>query len=487
MQLDNSICYKAIRSRDKRFDGRFFTAVTSTGIFCRPVCPAVTPKVDNCRFLPSAAAALEQGFRPCLRCRPESAPGSPAWNGVSTTVSRAMKLIQAGALNDSDIHAFSERLGVTARHLRRLFQEHLGASPTAVAHAQRLMFAVRLITETDLPMGQIAISAGFGSVRRFNDTIRQLYKKSPRELRRSLPVAAGNSGNVIRLRLDYQPPYDWQRLLKFFQSRAIPGVESVSDTFYRRSIRTGSASGMLEVSIDESAGKLLIGFDVDDSVDLQTSVWKVRRIFDLDTDRDAINRLLANDDVLGTLVKARPGLCVPGAWDVFELAVRAILGQQISVQAACTLAGRLVERFGEPLAGFSDKGIGHLFPTPQYLVGQDVSVIGLPKKRAASITALAETFANNSTGLDRAQDLESIQAALCKLQGIGPWTAQYIAMRAFGEPDAFPTGDLGLLRSLEALGFNTDIRGMQNMADNWRPFRAYATLHLWSALADKKG
>ena len=485
MNLNQDICYRAIRTRDKRFDGRFFTGVTSTGIFCRPICPAVTPKAKHCRFLPSAAAALDQGFRPCLRCRPESAPGSPAWNGVSTTVSRAMNLIRDGALVDGNVEALSDRLGVTSRHLRRLFQEHLGASPAAVARAQRLLFAVQLIHETRLPLNQIAIHSGYGSVRRFNDSIKQLYGRSPGELRRSrTSKTCGAHDNMIRIKLGYQPPYDWPRLLYFLQSRAIPGVEVVDNGIYRRVISSGDAAGILEVGHDQAAAKLLFAFDLNSAAVLQSSVSRIRRMFDLETDREKINRQFARDPVLGPLVAARPGLCVPGAWDTFELGVRAILGQQVSVKAARTLAGRLVQRFGEPLTDIMASGVSHRFPSPEQLAGVDISKIGLPRKRAASISSLAEVFASDETGLEQAGDLDAIQKTLCRLPGVGPWTAQYMAMRALAEPDAFPSGDLGVLRALQSLGVNCDLKTMQLMAENWRPFRASATLHLWTALAE---
>ncbi|MCB1755954.1 MAG: DNA-3-methyladenine glycosylase 2 family protein [Gammaproteobacteria bacterium] len=486
MNDGQDICYRALQTRDQRFDGRFFTGVITTGVFCRPVCPAVTPKRENCRFFPSAAAAISQGFRPCLRCRPEAAPGSPAWNGVTTTVTRALRLIADGALDDGGVDALADRLGITARHLRRLFDEHLGASPLAVAQSQRLLFAKKLITETSLPLNEIAIMAGFGSVRRFNDAMRKLYGHAPGELRRSKSAEPAGGRAAIQLKLAFHPPYDWQQISSFLQSRAIPGVEQADATVYRRSVSFDSGAGLLEVRPLESVQQLQVRFDFPDTCNLQLAVNKTRRLFDLDVDREEINTLFADDPLLGRLVTQRPGLRVPGAWDLFELGVRAILGQQISVPAARTLAGRLVEQFGEPLLQYARGEVTHLFPTPAVLADNDVSLIGLPKKRAASINALAAAFPDLLPALDNCADLKDIETALCRIPGIGPWTAQYIAMRALGEPDAFPKGDLGLIRALQAMGHDCTITQLQALAENWRPFRAYAALHLWTGLADNK-
>ncbi len=483
MNASDQIYYKALKSRDERFDGRFFTGVVTTGIFCRPVCPATTPKAENCRFYNSATEALAEGFRPCLRCRPESAPGSPAWNGVATTVNRALNLINDGALNDSSVGQLAERLGVSDRHLRRLFDTHLGVNPLAIAQSQRVLFARKLMNESTLPLQDIALSAGFGSVRRFNDTMLKLYGVPPREIRRKKSFVHLQSESVVTLKLAYRPPFDWAAMMRFFQSRAIPGVEQGGDAFYRRSIRFDNCSGLLEVWPGKSANHLNATFYGVPIEELRKSVVKSRQLFDLDVDQLKVNELLATDPLLASMVEQRPGIRVPGAWDVFELSVRAILGQQISVQAARTLAGRLVERFGEALTPREGWEVTALFPKPEVLAEVDASVIGLPKKRAASISSLGKAFAGKQVNIDATSSLEDVEKCLVKLPGIGPWTAQYIAMRALSEPDAFPKGDLGLIRAIEAQGFECDIPSLQKMAEKWRPFRAYATLHLWASLA----
>ena len=483
MNANDRIYYKALKSRDERFDGRFFTGVVTTGIFCRPVCPAMTPKAENCRFYLSAAEALADGFRPCLRCRPESAPGSPAWNGVATTVNRALNLINDGALNEASVEQLAERLGVSSRHLRRLFEQHLGVSPLAIAQSQRVLFARKLMNETTLPLKDVALSAGFGSVRRFNDTMLKLYGVPPREIRRKKRSNQQRHESVVTLKLAYRAPFDWGAMMRFLQSRAIPGVEQGGDSYYRRSIRFGQESGLLEVRPDKAANHLNATFYGVPIEELRKSVRKSRQLFDLDVDQLEVNELLSIDPILGPMVQQRPGIRVPGAWDVFELSVRAILGQQISVQAARTLAGRLVERFGEPITSQKGWEVTALFPKPEVLAAADVSVIGLPKKRAVSISSLGRAFADKQVNIDATESLEDVEKCLVQLPGVGPWTAQYIAMRALSEPDAFPKGDLGLIRAIEAQGLECDIPSLQKMAESWRPFRSYATLHLWASLA----
>ncbi len=475
------VYYRALQTKDRRFDGKFFTGVVTTGIFCRPVCPAVTPKRDNCRFFTSAAEAMREGYRPCLRCRPEAAPGSPAWNGVATTVTRALRLINDGALNDGSVEQLAERLGVTARHLRRLFDDYLGLSPLTVAQSQRLLFAKKLITETDIALNELAFSAGFGSVRRFNDAIRKLYGQTPSQLRRNRGQKKVSAGSGIELKLSFRPPYDWPQILGFLQYRAIPGVEDINRNTYRRSVRLGTASGLINVTADRKSQQLFVHFDFPDTLYLQQAVGKIRQLFDLDVDPGEVNQLFSRDPILADLVKKRPGLRVPGAWDIFELSVRAILGQQISVAAARTLAGRLVQKFGEPLSSNADSQISHLFPKAEDLLGKDLSVIGIPKKRAATIEKMAGIFALGNLALDQANSLDELEKRLCRLPGIGPWTAQYIAMRALREPDAFPEGDIALIRALQSLGYDCNAKFLQQLANRWRPFRAYAAVHLWAA------
>jgi len=481
MNMDPDTCYRAIKSRDARFDGRFFTAVVSTGIFCRPVCPASTPKRVNCRFMPSAAAAMAAGFRPCLRCRPEAAPNSPAWKGVSSTIGRALRLIGEGALDTGTVDDLAGRLGIGERHLRRLFLDHVGASPKTVAQTRRLLFAKKMISDSALPLTEIALVSGFQSIRRFNDAFRKIYGRPPRDLRRELGARADDSRNPITLKLSYRPPYDWQSAIEFLRVRAIPGIEDVSGEGYRRSVSLGGRPGIIAVRPVPGKNHLSATFDLADLSHLQTAIEITRRLFDLDCDSTAIDAELATDPVLARLVAAKPGLRVPGAWGAFEISVRAILGQQISVSAASTFARRLVEAFGTPLAAGPEDTLRFLFPAPQALIEADIASIGLTTRRAETIRQLAAAFADGRIDLAAADSLAAAEEMLCRVPGIGPWTAQYIAMRVLGEPDAFPVGDIALLRAINELGEELTARTLAVRAEHWRPWRAYAAMHLWNA------
>jgi AraC family transcriptional regulator of adaptative response / DNA-3-methyladenine glycosylase II len=472
--LDRETCRKARLARDPRFDGRFFIGVRSTGIFCRPICPARPPREENVAYYPSAAAAATAGLRPCLRCRPECAPGTPAWNGSSTTVTRALREISEGALDDAGVRHLAARLGVGDRHLRRLFVEHLGAPPIAVAQTQRLLSAKRLLDETALPVAAIAIASGFGSVRRFNETFRRTWGRSPREQRR---LRRRRETGGLRFRLRYRPPFDWEALLAFLAPRAIPGVECISGGAYRRSIAPGGIPGIIEVSHRNS--ELILEIDHPRPEALLAIVSRVRRLFDLDADPLAIGASLATDPLLRPLVGLHPGLRVPGAWDPFELAIRAVLGQQVSVRGASTLTGRLVAQFGRPLAT-PRAGITHLFPRAEDLAEADVGSIGIPRKRADTIRALAAAVAAKQVQLDGSSPPEAVRAQLCALDGIGDWTAGYVALRALGDPDGFPAGDLVLVRAASA----ATARELEARAGQWRPWRAYAAMHLWQGVRD---
>ncbi len=486
MNTDPKTCYRAVKSRDARFDGRFFTGVVSTGIFCRPVCPAITPKQKNCQFFENAAAAMNAGFRPCLRCRPEAAPGGPAWNGVSTTVNRAMRLINEGALDEASVDDLASRLGIGERHLRRLFLEHVGVGPKAVAQTRRVLFAKKLIDETDLPLTEIAHAAGFGSIRRFNSTFQKLYGKPPRDLRRLGEDETIRDSSSLNLKLAVRCPYDWDHLIGFFKSRAIPGIEEVTSDYYRRTIEIEKHRGFLEVRNDPSAAQLIVNIALDDTVLLKNAVERTRRLFDVDADSAAINAHLSQDPLLAKSVKAYPGLRLPGAWDPFEIAVRAILGQQVSVAAARTFAGRLVEAFGGSIKNAENENLTRTFPSPKKLARSDLGIIGLTRRRQQTLRELSRAFASGELNLDKAMGLDEIEKRLTSLPGIGPWTAQYIAMRSFGEPDAFPTGDLGLINAFKQKGEEITPRELDRRAENWRPWRAYATMHLWATLAPQK-
>ncbi len=491
MELDPDACYRALETRDARFDGRFFTAVRSTGVYCRPVCPARTPKRENCTFLRCAAAAQEAGFRPCLRCRPEASPGTPAWQGTSATVSRALRLIGEGALDTGTVDALAGRLGIGERHLRRLFLEHLGASPLAVAGTQRLLFAKKLIDETALPMSEVAFAAGFTSIRRFNHAVREAWGKAPRDLRRAVSDSASAGSPALILRLAYRPPLDWQALTGFFALRAIPGVETVNGECYARSIRIDEVCGLVLVRHAAKKNLLLAELRLSGPAPLVRIAERLRNQFDLTADPEPIAAHLRRDEILSRSLRARPGLRVPGAWDGFELAVRAILGQQVSVRGASTLAGRLVEGYGEKLPENLVESAGGklpslMFPRPEALVDVDGSAIGLTGARARAIAALARGVVAGEIDLSSSRGLGESVEQLCALPGVGEWTAQYIAMRALREPDAFPSSDLGLRRALrkEDDGSTTrelpSAREVAERAERWRPWRAYAAVHLWT-------
>ncbi len=484
--LDPRACYRALQARDARFDGRFFVAVRSTGVYCRPICPARTPKRENCLFLPCAAAAQEAGFRPCLRCRPEASPGTPAWQGTSATVSRAMRLIGQGALDDGPVDELAARLGVGERHLRRLFQEHLGASPLAVAQTRRLLFAKKLLDETRLSISEIAFAAGFASIRRFNDAVRKNWDKSPRELRGKQPDRANGDGPALVLRLPFRPPFDWDALVAFLGLRAIPGVETITPEKYVRSIRLDEAVGIVEVTPAPGKHHLVAKLRPSGPASLIRVSDRLRRIFDLSADPERISAQLRRDPDLRTRVRAHPGLRVPGAWDGFELAVRAILGQQVSVRGATTLAGRITEVYGEklpelPAAKVADEPAPTcLFPGAEALVDLDPGAIGLTGARAKAISGLARAVAGGEIDLEASAGLDESVARLRELPGIGEWTAHYIAMRALREPDAFPASDLGLRKALGTKTGPATESQLRERAEAWRPWRAYAAVHLWA-------
>ena len=485
MNLDWQVCSRARLSRDARFDGKFFIGVVGSRVYCRPICPAPTAKEKNCRYFPSAAAAAEAGYRPCLRCRPECSPGTPAWLGTSNTVSRALRLIGESGLQDGGVEVLAERLGVGSRHLRRLFLRHLGATPMAVAQTRRLHFAKKLIDETSLPMSQVALASGFGSVRRFNAGIRKVYHRTPTQIRRLARQTEIQPGNQYLFRLNFRPPYHWQGMLDFLAPRATPGVEVVEGDTYRRSFSLQGSGGKgsdgkggdgyFEVSLDEARDALRVRIQFGDPQSLFFIIERIRAMFDLSADWATIVQSLRADPVLEGRVKADPGLRVPGCWNGFELATRAILGQQITVKGATALAGRMAHRFGKPFFGAS--GLTHLFPPPEVLADARLGKIGLTGARAETIQALARAVCDGKINFEGVVDSDAFLNRLCEIPGIGKWTAQYVAMRALGEPDAFPSTDLGLLRAMNlALGSS---RQLERHAEAWRPWRAYAAMYLW--------
>lgn len=474
--LDVDFCYRVIQAKDARFDGRIFTCVTSTGIYCRPVCPARVPKKAHCRFVASAAAAEALGFRSCLRCRPETAPGTPAWVGTQAAVARALRLIEDGALDEGGVEALAARVGLGARQLRRLFLAHVGATPQAVAANRRLLAAKQLISETDMGFADIAFAAGYRSLRRFNDAVRASYGVPPTGLRRG--EVRTHPHDAITLRLGYRPPFDWERLLAYLSLRAIPGVEEIAGETYRRSFALRGARGAIEVSPSKKPNALAVRIAAEDKAPIRLIATRVRRLFDLDADPLAIAAALVEDPVLGRRLAEARGIRVPGAFDGFELGIRAILGQQVSVKGATTLAGRLVQRCGVRLA--EPKGaVTHYFPTPDAIAGADLSGLGLTGGRIAALKAFAQAVASGAVGFDPAATLEDKISELCAVPGVGEWTAHYIALRAVGEPDAFPASDLGL-RKAAGGGAPIEARALEKMAQAWRPWRGYAALLLWT-------
>ena len=480
MKLDWQVCSRARLSRDARFDGKFFIAVLTSGVYCRPICPARTAKEKNCRYFPTAAAAAEAGFRPCLRCRPECSPGTPAWLGTPNTVSRALRLISESGLDDGGVEVLAERLGVGSRHLRRLFLQHLGATPLAVAQTRRLHFAKKLIDETKLPMSQIAVAAGFGCVRRFNAGIHKVYHRTPTQIRRLAGKMPTQSGNQYLFHLNFRPPYHWQGMLDFLAPRATPGVEKVEASTYSRTISVGKFAGNFEVSLDESRDALQVRIEFADPPSLFYIVERIRAMFDLNADWASIAKTLRSDPVMSASVQADPGIRVPGCWNGFELAVRAILGQQVTVCGATSLAGRIAATFGKNFHG--PQGLTHLFPSPETLATANLTSVGLTTARAETIRVLARAVSTGRINFEGVVDSEEFLQRLCEIPGIGHWTAQYVAMRALGEPNAFPSSDLGLMRALSL----TSARDVERRAEPWRPWRAYAAMYLWRMPVDRR-
>ncbi len=487
MELDHDACYRAISTRDPRFDGRIFIAVRTTGIYCRPICPARTPKRENVSFYATASAAQAAGFRPCLRCRPESSPDLAAWRGTSNTVSRALALIAEGALDGEAVDALAERLGVGERQLRRLFRQHLGASPIAVAQTRRVLFAKQLIVETTMPMTEVALASGFSSIRRFNATFQTLYRRPPRELRRSRTADGEQAGaGGITLILPYAPPYDWHAMIGFLAARAIKGIEAVDGSErYRRSIALDGAQGVISVEPDERGRGLRVTIRFPRIASLAAIVRRVRRVFDLGADPLAIGQDLSRDPMLAPLIAQRPGLRVPGAWDGFEVAVRAVLGQQVTVTGAVKLGAKLVAAYGDLLDTGHGNGLTHTFPVPAKIAEADLRTLGIPAARAEALSSLATAAAAEPGLFRRGETLEQAVAKLRASRGVGEWTAQYIAMRALREPDAFPAADIGLIRALTPAGASRpNAIDVLARAEVWRPWRAYAAQHLWTADAE---
>jgi AraC family transcriptional regulator, regulatory protein of adaptative response / DNA-3-methyladenine glycosylase II len=513
--LDDEQQYQAAISKDARFDGVFFIAVTSTGIYCRPSCPAITPKREHMRFYRTAAAAQESGFRACKRCRPDASPGSPEWNIRADVVGRAMRLIADGVVDRDGVEGLASRLGYEQRQVRRLVTAELGAGPLAIARAQRAQTARVLTETTTLPLAEIAFAAGFTSIRQFNATIQEVFAVTPTQLReargrrgsRSRPARRARQGlglvsgsgpvsdpaapGLIRLRLPYRPPIDLDRMLGFLAARAIPGVEEVADGRYRRTLLLPNGTGIL--SVGPGDGYIDGELQLEDLRDLTAAVQRCRRLLDLDADPSAVTAALAaSGPVLGPLALASPGRRVPGHVDGNELALRAVLGQQVSVAAARRLGARLVAAYGKPLERL-DGTLTHCFPAAETLAAADPGTLPMPRARAAALTGLAAALASGDLSLDPGAERDRAEAQLLALPGIGPWTAAYIRMRALSDPDAFLPADVGVLEALGRLGAvpaglhgpsarSRAAREAAELAEGWRPWRSYAVQHLWASL-----
>ncbi|MEV7176122.1 AlkA N-terminal domain-containing protein [Kitasatospora sp. NPDC093679] len=493
--IDDETRYRAVDSRDSRFDGVFFTAVRTTGIYCRPSCPAVTPKRVNCTFYPTAAAAQGAGYRACRRCRPDSVPGSPEWNHRADLVGRAVRLIGDGVVDREGVAGLAERLGYSARQLQRQLTAELGAGPLALARAQRAQTARLLLQTTELPVTEIAFAAGFASVRQFNDTVREVYDRTPTALRaetagrRTRPATAG----TLALRLAYRGALDSDHLLDFLALRAVPGVEEVVPggrpgvRTYRRTLALPYGHAVAEVDGLAAAdpptrGWLDCRLALTDLRDLTTAVHRLRALFDLDADPDAVDEQLGADALLGAAVRARPGVRSPGHVDPHELAVRAVLGQQVTVAAARTLAGRLAERYGAALPA-PGGGLRLLFPTAAALAGAEDGDLAMPAARRRALRGLCAALADGTVRLDGGVDREEASAALLALPGIGPWTVGYLRMRALGDPDVLLPGDAGVRHGLQRLGLTGDAAAATAAARPWSPWRSYAVHRLWLASA----
>ena len=483
MHLDLESCYRAVKSRDRRFDGVFYTAVRTTGIYCRPSCPARTPAFHNVTFHPTAAAAQAAGYRACKRCLPDATPGSPDWDVAADVAGRAMRLIADGVVDREGVDGLAERIGYTPRHLSRILTQELGAGPLALARAKRAQTARVLLETSDLGAADVAFAAGFSSVRQFNETIREVYAATPTRLRGGR--GGGSQGGTLQLRLAVRTPFAGGPLLAFLATRAVPGVEVATDTTYARTLRLPHGTGTVELELadhPDAGGTAFVPatFRLTDLRDLASAVERARRLVDADCDPVAIRDAFTGDPILGPRVRELPGLRVPGHVDGDEIAVRAILGQQVTVAAARTAAGRLTEQYGELLAE-PQGGLTHLFPTAARLAELDVESLPMPRPRGRALVALCRASAEGELRLDRGADRDDVRRALLATPGVGPWTADYIAMRALGHPDVFLPTDIGIRDALRLLG--RDPAQADDLAEGWRPWRSYAQVHLWQTLS----
>lgn len=485
--MDDDTRYRALDAKDARFDGMFFVGVTSTGIYCRPSCPAKTPKRANVRFHRTAASAQQAGFRACKRCRPDAAPGSPEWNVRSDLVGRAMRLIGDGVVDREGVPGLAHRLGYSSRHLTRQLRDELGAGPLALARAQRAQTARILLERSDLPVSAVAFAAGFASVRQCNDTMQAVFAMTPTALR----AAAGRRGRaeavaargVLSLRLAFRAPLHADHVLGFIGRRGVTGMEEGDGSFYRRSLSMPHGDGVMELSsahVDQRY--ILCRLHLQDMRDVPTAVQRARRLLDLDADAPAIDSALGRDPLLGPLVRRRPGLRAPGCVDGAELAVRVVLGQQVSVEAARTLASKLTMQHGKPLAAALGE-VTHLFPTPDAIAEAPDADLPMPSARRRALRGMCAALADGSLVLDPGVDRDQVSAQLLAMPGIGPWTVAAIRQRVLGDPDSFLVSDLGVRDALRRLGVAGDPRSAATVSQGWAPWRSYALHHLWAELS----
>src|SRR5579863_1185768 len=479
--LTRAALHRARLSRDARFDGKFFIAVLTTGIYCRPICPSPQSKKSHVRYYATSAAAAAAGYRPCRRCRPEVAPGSPAWLGSPAVVRRALRLIDAGALDGASVEELAQRLGVGARHLDRLFARYVGVSPIAVAQTRRLHFAKQLLDETDLPITRIAMTSGFGSLRRFNEAFRAAFRSTPRATRRRRQGQTSGGMQEVSLALSYRPPYEWSSLAEHLSRRAITGVERVDTNGYARTIRLGPGYARVLVAPVDDQHALRLHVSGAQPKDLFEIATTARRVFDLSADPGPIVQMLSDDPLLAPLVARHPGLRLPGIWGTFECGVRALLGQGISIDAARILGERIVERAGDRIDD-APGALTHLFPSPERLARADLEGIGIPDVKIAGLRALACAVLDGS--LQLTAPTEELVRSLGELPGASDWVGQYVAMHALAEPDAFPANDRVVRRVMAPARTLVPIAAMERRAECWRPFRSYAALHLWQAAVD---
>ena len=478
MYLDPEACYRAVGSRDRRFDGVFYTAVRTTGIYCRPSCPAITPKRANVTFHPSAASAQLAGYRACKRCLPDATPGSPEWNVSADVAARAMRLIADGVVERDGVDGLAARLGYSVRQLNRIVTTHYGAGPLALARSRRAQSARVLIETSSMTFADVAFAAGFASIRQFNDTVREVYGSSPTELRGRRRGDATGAAGTITARIAVREPFDGSALLDFLAVRAVPRVEAADGHGYERSVALPHGAGVIRVDlVDRPAGFVPVTLTLADARDLAPALERTRRLLDADADPVAIADVLSADDALAGSVRSLPGLRVPGHPDGAEIAARAVLGQQVSVAGARTLAARLVEAHGPVLELAGEHAVDRLFPSAATLAGLDPEGLAMPRSRSDALSTLMGAIASGEVVLDRSADRADVRAALLGLRGIGPWTADYIALRALGDPDVLPTTDLGVRHGAAALG----ITDLDDRSRAWRPWRSYALMHLWAA------